>query len=95
MSMSIQQANARIAELEAQLASKSKRSLSVKVSNKGGIMVLGLRQFPVTFYAEEWSKLFAMADEIKAFATANAKELAERQENPVESKSPVNARFRG
>jgi hypothetical protein len=43
------------------------RSVSLKVSEKGGVSVYGLGRFPVTLYKEQWTKLLAMADEILAF----------------------------
>jgi hypothetical protein len=43
------------------------RGTSLKVSEKGGVSVYGLGRFPVTLYKEQWTKLLAMADEIKAF----------------------------
>ena len=49
------------------LKSQHGRSVSLKVSEKGGVSVYGLGRFPVTLYKEQWTKLLAMADEIKAF----------------------------
>ena len=48
-------------------SSKSQRgrSVSLKVSEKGGLSVYGLGRFPVTLYKEQWTKLLAMADEIQ------------------------------
>ena len=43
------------------------RSISLKVSEKGGVSVYGLGRFPVTLYKEQWTKLLAMADEIRTF----------------------------
>jgi hypothetical protein len=50
-----------------QLKSQRGRSVGLKVSEKGGVSVYGLGRFPVTLYKEQWTKLLAMADEIKAF----------------------------
>ena len=47
------------------------RSVSLKVSEKGGVSVYGLGRFPVTLYKEQWTKLLAMADEIRAFIKEN------------------------
>jgi hypothetical protein len=41
------------------------------VSEKGGVSVYGLGRFPVTLYKEQWAKLLAMADEIRAFIKEN------------------------
>jgi hypothetical protein len=58
------------AENEA-LKSKAGRGLSLRVSEKGGVSLYGLRRFPVTFYADEWEKLLGMADEIRRFVSEN------------------------
>jgi hypothetical protein len=47
------------------------RSVSLKVSEKGGVSVYGLGRFPVTLYKEQWAKLLAMSEEIKAFIKEN------------------------
>src|SRR3954454_20030699 len=49
------------------LKSQRGRTASLKVSEKGGVSVYGLGRFPVTLYKEQWAKLLAMADEIRAF----------------------------
>lgn len=49
------------------LKSQRGRSISLKVSEKGGLSVYGLGRFPVTLYKEQWTKLLAMADEIRGF----------------------------
>jgi hypothetical protein len=49
-----------------QLKSQRGRSVSLKVSEKGGVSVYGLGRFPVTLYKEQWTKLLAMAEEIRA-----------------------------
>jgi hypothetical protein len=51
------------------------RSISLKVSEKGGVSVYGLGRFPVTLYKEQWSKVLAMADEIRAFIKEHDAEL--------------------
>ncbi len=48
-----------------------KRGTSIRVSQKGGVSVYGLGRFPVTLYKEQWLKLLAMADEIRAFIAAH------------------------
>ena len=50
-------------------------STMLKVSEKGGVSVYGLGRFPVTLYREQWEKLLAMSDEIKAFIAANKDRL--------------------
>ena len=49
------------------LKSQPSRSVSLKVSEKGGVSVYGLGRFPVTLYKEQWTKLLGMADEIREF----------------------------
>jgi hypothetical protein len=54
-----------------QLKSQRGRSVSLKVSEKGGVSVYGLGRFPVTLYKEQWTKLLEMADDIRAFIRDN------------------------
>jgi hypothetical protein len=51
------------------------RAGSLKVSEKGGVSVYGLGRFPVTLYKEQWLRLLAMADEIRAFISAHDSQL--------------------
>ncbi len=51
----------------------------LKVSEKGGVSVYGLGRFPVTLYREQWEKLLAMSDEIKAFIAANKDRLKAKE----------------
>src|SRR5258708_5193393 len=67
------------AENEA-LKARSARSVSIKVSEKGGVSVYGLGRFPVTLYKEQWSKLLAMTDEIRAFLKEHDAELKAKPE---------------
>jgi hypothetical protein len=57
------------------LKSQRGRSVSMKVSEKGGLSVYGLGRFPVTLYKEQWTRLLAMADEIRAFLKEHDAEL--------------------
>lgn len=56
-----------------------KRGTSIRVSEKGGVSVYGLGRFPVTLYKEQWLKLLAMADEIRAFIAAHDSELKTKE----------------
>jgi hypothetical protein len=47
------------------------RSVSLKVSEKGGVSVYGLGRFPVTLYKEQWIKLLDMAQDIRTFIKEN------------------------
>lgn len=62
------------ARLKAGMTAKNK--LGIKVSEKGAVMVLGVRKFPVTFYAEEWARILAIKDQIEAFIVANKSDLS-------------------
>jgi hypothetical protein len=76
--MSDDDLQAKIARLEAEnaaLKAKEKRGTYLRVSEKGGVSLYGMRRFPVTFYREEWERILAMGDEIRAFITAHAGEL--------------------
>jgi len=63
-----------------QLKSLRGRSVSLKVSEKGGVSVYGLGRFPVTLYKEQWTKLLAMADDIRAFIKENEPRLKAKPE---------------
>jgi hypothetical protein len=57
------------------LKKTSAKGLSMKVSEKGALSIYGLGRFPVTLYKEQWTKLLAMAEEIKTFIQANDSQL--------------------
>lgn len=60
-------------------ALKNKKSnsgtLSMKVSEKGALSVYGMGRFPVTLYKEQWLKLLAITEELKAFIKENDSKL--------------------
>jgi hypothetical protein len=62
------------------LKNRTGRGTSLKVSEKGGVSVYGLGRFPVTLYKEQWAKLLAMADDIKAFIKEHDAELKTKPE---------------
>ena len=70
----------RLREENERLKSVRGRSVSLKVSEKGGVSVYGLGRFPVTLYKEQWSKLLATADEIRAFIKEHDSELKAKPE---------------
>lgn len=72
--MTLEQAMARIAELEAK--AKKAPSASIKVSAKGAVSVYGLGRFPVTLYASQWEALFGKQEDIKQFILDNVASLA-------------------
>ena len=51
----------------------------LKVSEKGGLSVYGMGRFPVTLYREQWEKLLAMADDIRAFIRENEHSLKKKE----------------
>jgi hypothetical protein len=64
----------RLAQLEAEnarLKAGTRKGISMKVSEKGGLSVYGLGRFPITLYPEQWTRLLDMADEIRAFIENN------------------------
>ena len=72
--MTEEEMKAEIDRLKAQneaLVKSSGAQVSLKVSQKGGVSVYGLGRFPVTLYKEQWEKLLAMAESIKAFIAEN------------------------
>ncbi len=72
--MTEEEMKAEIDRLKAQneaLVKSSSAQVSLKVSQKGGVSVYGLGRFPVTLYKEQWEKLLAMAESIKAFIAEN------------------------
>lgn len=57
------------------LKKTKEKGLSMKIGEKGGLSVYGLGRFPVTLYKEQWLRLLAMADEIRAFIDANGDKM--------------------
>ena len=71
----------RIEDLEAQLAAekaKQTRAVYLKVSEKGGASLYGIRRFPITFYVEEWNRILDMEPEIRSFLQKNDAELTRK-----------------
>jgi len=62
------------------LKNRPGRGTSLKVSEKGGVSVYGLGRFPVTLYKEQWTKLLAMSEDIKAFIKEHDAELKTKPE---------------
>ena len=76
--MSDQDVQAELERLKAEnerLKGAQSRGMSMKVSEKGALSVYGLGRFPVTLYKEQWTKLLAMTDEIRAFIKEHDSEL--------------------
>jgi hypothetical protein len=53
--------------------------LAMKVSEKGALSVYGMGRFPVTLYKEQWLRLLAMAEDIKAFIEATNDHLRSKE----------------
>ena len=73
---------ARIAELEKQAETRKPGRLEFRVSEKGGVSVYGLGRFPVTLYCEQWERLLAAVDELRAFIAR------EKQRGALKLKKP-------
>jgi hypothetical protein len=76
--MAEEDVQAELARLRAENESLKQRrnsAVSMKVSEKGAVSVYGLGRFPVTLYQEQWTKLLAMADQIKGFIEENRAQL--------------------
>ena len=61
------------------LKSSRRGKAAMKVSEKGALSVYGMGRFPVTLYKEQWLRLLAMAEEIKAFIEANNDNLKSKE----------------
>jgi len=70
----------RLREENERLKNRQTRGVSLKVSEKGGVSVYGLGRFPVTLYKEQWTRLLAMADDIRAFIKENESKLKAKTE---------------
>ena len=56
-------------------ARRSTGEVTLRVSEKGGVSVYGLGRFPVTLYQEQWEKLLAHVEQIRAFIAENRDHL--------------------
>ena len=66
------------------LKTRSSTGLSLKVSAKGGVSIYGLGRFPVTLYKEQWEKLLAITDDIRAFMQENDAQLKTKEEKTAD-----------
>ncbi len=71
----IQSELARLRAENESLKQRRNSAVSFKVSEKGAVSVYGLGRFPVTLYQEQWQKLLALSDQIKAFIEENRAKL--------------------
>ena len=51
----------------ARLSARSVGNISIKIGDKGGLVISGFGRFPKTFYAEEWDRLYANSEMIQTF----------------------------
>jgi len=63
----------------AQLKTKDKGGISLKVSEKGALSLYGMGRFPVTLYKEQWLRILASALEIEAFIRENESKLKTKE----------------
>jgi hypothetical protein len=66
------------AEIE-RLKRSGRSKLAMKVSEKGALSVYGMGRFPVTLYKEQWLRLLAISDDIRAFIEANNDSLKSKE----------------
>lgn len=69
----------KLAELEAVLAAKGKRSMSFKVGEKGNLCIYGLQRFPFSFYRQQIEAILDNADAIRAFIKTNSDKLTSKE----------------
>jgi hypothetical protein len=91
MALTLEQQLAQLKAENEALKAKATGGLSLKVGDKGGIVLAGLGQFPTTLYYDQWVKVLAMGDQIHAFAKANEALIEERKKNPVVRDKPFQA----
>jgi hypothetical protein len=69
----------RLRKENAALKKGASTGIRMKVSEKGAVSIYGMGRFPVTLYKEQWVKLLDMADDIRAFITANESQLKAKE----------------
>lgn len=61
------------------LQSRPQTGLSLKISEKGALSIYGMGRFPTTLYVEQWERVLAHAEDIKAFIKANTSKLSRKE----------------
>ncbi len=69
----------RLREENDRLKNRRSGELSLKVSEKGAVSVYGMGRFPVTLYQEQWERLLAHSDAIRAFIEENRSRLKRKE----------------
>lgn len=92
--LTVEELKAQIEMLRAQNAelSKTKATMGMKITEKGGLSVYGLGRFPVTLYKSQWIKLIGdgtaenpgFVDKIREFIKANPDKLLDKAKGQVE-----------
>ncbi len=65
----------RLRNENAQLKTKAKAGIHLKVSEKGAVSLYGMGRFPITLYKEQWLRILASAGEIETFIHENESKL--------------------
>ena len=73
--LTVDEASKLLAELEPARTG----TLYCKVSPKGAVSLYGLQRMPVTLYVEQWERLLAFADPLRAFLKEHDAELKRKQ----------------
>lgn len=90
MMAEIEKLKAQNAQLQAKVQSPPK--LTLKISEKGAVSLYGVGRFPVSMYAEQWTKVLDMADEIKGFIEANRAKLPSKEDSKARAKAEADAK---
>lgn len=64
-------------KLQAKAAGNSK--VTMKIGEKGGLSVNIGSRYPVTLYKEQWNKLLANIDSVKAFIAENGHKMKDKE----------------
>jgi hypothetical protein len=70
---------AEASKMLADIEQPKRGTLYCKVSEKGAVSVYGLQRMPVTLYLEQWERLLAFGDELKAFIQENESKLKRKE----------------
>jgi hypothetical protein len=69
-----------LAAVKAAAARAAVRKLTFQVSAKKAVSVYGLNaRFPITLYADQWNRLFEVADDLRSFIADNRPSLATKE----------------
>jgi hypothetical protein len=69
--------------LKAENAKRANGPLSLKVSEKGAVSLIGMGRFPVTLYKTQWLKVADAMPTILAFIQANDAKLSQGKTAPT------------